>query len=192
MVPKHYIYRLLSSLNRNPLSDYCGCFDRDFWHYKMASDFPSAIYQLGVLSLSLAYIYNIVERERKIIEHIEAGMLFWSKLQHSDGSFDEWFPNEHSHVATAFTSYGMSESILILGESINYNTRVKILESLKKAGNWLYRNPDKLVLNHTAGAISALYNIFLLTQDNFFLKALTKPKISTRLIFLFKACCDAS
>lgn len=159
--------RLLSLLDRNRLSESFGCFDRNFWHYKMVSDFPSAIWQQGVLSLSLIYRHsfdgNIYFENPNLLEWIRAGCKFWANLQNKDGSFNEWYPGEHSYVATAFTAYGVSESLLLLDEKPD-----PVLSALIKAGRWLAKNRDELVANHTAGSIIALYNIYLLTNEKSF------------------------
>ena len=51
--------RLLSLLDRNPLSETYGCFHRDYWLYK-TSDFPDAVRQFGTHALALAYVVNAV------------------------------------------------------------------------------------------------------------------------------------
>ncbi len=167
------IPRLLSLLDRNEFSPTYGCFDRSYWHYK-AVDFPAATYQQGVLTLAILYRNqfsgNIYYKNNKILDYIFAGMLFWSKIQNKDGSFNEWYPNEHSFVATAFTVYALSESYLMLKDELsNKNNLKEIVENaLKKAGKWLSAKNDKNVLNHTAGAIAGLYNIYLVTGESKF------------------------
>ena len=48
------IPRLLSLLDKNPVSSTFGCFDREFWHYA-TTDCPSARKQEAVLTLALLY-----------------------------------------------------------------------------------------------------------------------------------------
>lgn len=164
-------------LDRNRQSLTYGCFDRSYWHYKTLIDFPSATYQQGVLTLALIFkndfLGNGYYQNKKIIEYAKAGMLFWKKIQNKDGSFNEWYPGEHSYVATAFTSYAISESYLLIEEQIeNEFERNEIILALIKAGRWLSNNRDHLVSNHTAGAIAALYNIYLISKDEIFKKAI--------------------
>lgn len=54
------ISKILTLLDRNPHSPTYGCFDRNFWHYKII-DFPSGMSQEFVLPLALAYSTNISE-----------------------------------------------------------------------------------------------------------------------------------
>jgi hypothetical protein len=178
-VPERYILRLLSQLDRNPLSPYYGCFHRDFWHYRMASDFPSAVFQMGVLSLALLYARNLNERcyrNRNLREYLEAAVRFWASIQEKDGSFNEWYPHEHSHVATAFTTWGISEAFLALPDE----DRIPLLKiagpAFRKAASFLARNVDTLAMNHTAGAAAALFNLHLLTGEDSYLQALEKSK----------------
>lgn len=162
------IPRALSMLDRNCYSYTYGCFDRNFWHYKALIDFPSATYQQAVLALALLFkndfAGNSYYKNKKIMGYAKAGMLFWKSVQNKDGSFNEWYPQEHSYVATAFTSYAISESYLLLAEQLG-DIKEGVIEALAKAGRWLSKNYDYFAANHIAGAIAALYNIYLITQD---------------------------
>ena len=51
------IPKILTLLDRNPHSPTYGCFDRNFWHYKII-DFPSGMAQEFVWPLTLAYHTN--------------------------------------------------------------------------------------------------------------------------------------
>ena len=161
--------RLLSLLDRDPFSPTFGCFDRPFWHYKTCTDFPSAIYQQGLLPLVLLYKHDVpdcpLHGSPWVLDAARAAMRFWAGLQNRDGSFNEWYPGEHSHVATAFTAYAVSEALLTLDEDVPGDDRDRIVEALTRAARWLARYVDREVLNHSAGALAALYNIHLLTED---------------------------
>lgn len=50
--------KILTQLDRNPHSPTYGCFDRNFWHYKII-DFPSGMSQEFVYPLALAYSLDI-------------------------------------------------------------------------------------------------------------------------------------
>ncbi|HOD11886.1 MAG TPA: hypothetical protein PKO44_02150 [Candidatus Omnitrophota bacterium] len=163
--------RLLSCLDRNPLSAHYGCFDKNYWHYRIVTDFPSAPFQAGVYSLALAFTHpadNNPYCDRSVIkEYIEAGLRFWAKQQHKDGSFDEWYRFERSHVATAFTSLYISETLLILDDRLDPGTRAIAINALRKSCQWLSKNQDKVVSNHSVGALVALQNFFLLANEEF-------------------------
>lgn len=160
--------RLLGLLDRNPLSATYGCFDRNYWHYKI-SDFPCARFQEGVLVLT--YLYNMkgteFYRNKKIFSWIIAGLNFWKKIQHTNGSFDEWYPHENSFVATSFSTCAITESLIILKKEIEKST---YLDAITRAGNWLKDRTERRAQNQDAGAIMALYNIYLITGNEKFKK----------------------
>lgn len=172
------IPRLFSLLDRNPFSPTYGCLDRAYWHYKTLTDFPSATYQQAALTLTLLCLEdfegNIYFKNQKVREYALAALLYWSKIQRRDGSFDEWYPNEHSHVATAFTTYAISQAYRLLNSS--GEMPAGLLLSLKKAGQWLTYHTDTDVLNHTAGAVAALHNLYLITGEKAFHKGLQRQK----------------
>ncbi|MEW5818837.1 MAG: hypothetical protein AB1782_01485 [Cyanobacteriota bacterium] len=166
--------KVLSLLDKGEFAPTYGCFDRNYWHYKTVTDFPSATYQQ--LALFLAHLYtsnipgNIYYRQPEILQLCLGSIDFWTKIQNSDGSFNEWYPNEHSHVATAFTLYAITESLLLIKYDIDDKELKKYFKNIDKAVIWLGNNPDKLVTNHTAGALTAIYNSYLLTENKDYLE----------------------
>jgi hypothetical protein len=159
--------RLLSLLDRNPISKTYGCFDRQYWHYN-TSDFACARSQEAVLTLALLYNIkhndNIYYRNKKVLDWINAGLIFWTKIQENNGSFNEWYPKENSFVATAFSLYAISETLLQQPKDENWKNE-EISSSLKKAGDWILNKNEKRVQNQEAGAAIALYNLYLLTHE---------------------------
>lgn len=132
------IPRLLGLLDKNFQSPTFGCFDRNFWHYNI-TDFACARFQEAVLTLALLYNLNDPEniyfQDNKILSFIKGGIDFWCKIQKNDGSFEEWYPNEHSFVATAFSTYAISETLIILKEKLDTD---KVIKHLKRQVNFYY------------------------------------------------------
>lgn len=165
--------KVLSLLDKGEFSPTYGCFDRNFWHYKTVTDYPSATYQQ--CSLFLAHLYasylpgNEYYHQQEILQLCLASIDYWVKIQNNDGSYNEWYPNEHSHVATAFTLYAITESLLLIKSEIDETILKKYFPAISKAVKWLAKNPDKVVSNHSAGALTAIYNTYLLTNDKSFL-----------------------
>jgi len=157
------VHRVLNQLDRNPHSPTYGCFDRDYWHYKIA-DFPCARKQEASLTLALLYLLedkdNIYYHQPLIKEWSLAAVNFWSKMQNKNGSFNEWYPLENSFVATAFSTYAVTESFLTLNITPSENQ----LRSILKAAEFLAGSKEFRVQNQQAGAIAALYNCHLLTK----------------------------
>lgn len=160
--------RLLGLVDRAPLSKTFGCFDRNYWHYK-TSDFPCARLQEGVLTL--AYLYKtegtVFHGNKQLLEWIRAGLDFWKNIQHKNGSFDEWYPNENSFVATAFSTYTITESLLLLKDDID---KGEYIEAVEKACNWISKRIESRAQNQEAGAILTLYNGYLVTSKEKFRK----------------------
>lgn len=133
-----------------------GCMDRNYWKYHGV--FPCARFQEPALTLALLYKNmfkgNPYYKKEKIRELAEAAIRYWASIQNKDGSFNEWYPNERSFVATAFSTYKISEAYMLLGmDGLENNFR--------KAGEWLSKQKDYQPANQIAGAIAALYNIYL-------------------------------
>ncbi|MFH1428270.1 MAG: hypothetical protein ABIH39_00845 [Candidatus Margulisiibacteriota bacterium] len=157
--------RLLGQINTNKLSSTYGCCDRQYWHNNTVA-FPAARYQEAVLTLALLYKnYDTPYMgNQHILDLINACISYWIKIQEQNGSFNEWYPHEGSYVATAFTSYAVSETLLILGKEkiADYDQAVG---SLVKSAEWLMSKTEKLVCNQQTGALIALYNTYLLTDN---------------------------
>jgi len=155
--------RLIGLMDRNPMSETFGCFDRQYWQYTI-TDTPSARCQEAALTLTLLYTIkhkkNPYYKKEIILKWIKAAINFWTKIQEKNGSFNEWYPKESSYVATAFSSYAISETLLLLKIK-----NKKALNALKNASNWLLRKTEKRVLNQESSISILLLNLYLLTKN---------------------------
>lgn len=158
--------RILNLLNRNPSSSDYGSFDREYWSYN-SSDISNSRKQEAALTLALIYTIkrhdNPYYNNSLILEWINAVLIYTKNLQNKDGSFNEVYPNEHSFVATAFVSYSISETALLLKGKVK--KRASVIKYLKRAGDWLIARDEEMALNQKAGSIIALHNIYLLTKN---------------------------
>ncbi|MDO8555719.1 MAG: hypothetical protein Q7R96_00920 [Nanoarchaeota archaeon] len=156
--------RLLGLIDRNPLSPTFGCADRQFWHYKVV-DFPAARFQESCLTLALLYTLdhpkNPYFKNKLMLQWSKAVINFWVNMQRSDGSFDEWYPFEHSFVASAFSAAAVAEALLVFPELQS----PEVMRALERVGNFLLKSSEVRVQNQLTGALLALYNIFLLTKN---------------------------
>jgi len=154
------IPKILSSIDSNPLSKTYGCLDKNYWCYK-TSDFPSSRFQEAMLSLALLYTTkfsgNTYYDNKKIKELAVAALNFWSKIQKKDGSYDEWYPNEHSFCATSFSLYSATETYLLL--NLNDNN---IINKFLRSAKFLFKSEK--VANQEIGSITALYNVYLIKR----------------------------
>ncbi len=109
--------RLLSQIDHDPDSVTYGSCDRGYWMYRL-HDFSSGIIQQG--SLFFAYMAKNEKSSKAVCDFTSKLSLAINKynmsIAHNDGSFDEYYPGEHSYVATAFTSYAILKSAVMLNQ----------------------------------------------------------------------------
>lgn len=168
------IPRLLSLQDRNEFSPTYGCFDRLYWHDKVI-DFPSALSQFGIHTLALVFTYkfpdNIYFRNEKIKKWCIAGMNFWTGCRNKAGSMDEFFPNENSWGAAAFTLYAVLDSYKVMKKEIPDKISDHILDTAHKVAKYLIENDEPGILaNHQAMASLAVYTAYETLNDEYFLK----------------------
>jgi hypothetical protein len=159
------IPKILTLLDRNPHSPTYGCFDRNFWQYKII-DFPSGMAQEFVYPLALAYHTDLPDNpfyQQPILkEWVEAGILYGIKSAHKDSSCDDYFPFERAAGATAFSLLAFIESYAILGLN-NPN----IIRFLRKRGDWLaFHQESGRLTNHQALITLCLELLFQLLQTD--------------------------
>ena len=143
------IPKILTLCDRNPHSPTYGCFDRNFWQYKII-DFPSGMAQEFVYPLALAYYTNLIDnpfyQQPAIRDWVEAGILFAAKRSHADGSCDDYFPLERAAGATAFSLLGCIESYSLLALD-----NPEILSFFEKRASWLANSEESgRLTNHQA------------------------------------------
>lgn len=153
--------RILSFLDRERDSITFGCFDRNYWHYRLM-DFVNVRWQEGALLLSLIHSFQLNENKWQGNENVKdwlaASINYWETCQAKSGFFSESYPHERSFVATSFSVYAATEASLISGIEINR-------EILNKAADWLSNNENLHVANQMAGGAAALANIYAITGD---------------------------
>lgn len=160
----HLIPRILTNLDRDPDSPTYGCFDRSYWHYKV-HDYSSGLLQQSMLTLALIYDNNfngnIYYKKAEIRDFAIAGLEFCTRIQHNDGSFDEYWAGEHSIPSTAFTLYAVCETSDVLG----YITD-DIKRCIDRSVRFLEKNVEQGALNQEMAAIAAIrYAATILDDD---------------------------
>ena len=166
------IPRLLSLQDRNRFSSTYGCFHRDYWLDK-TSDFPDAVRQFGVQSLALVYKNKMPGNpyfdQEKIKDWAIAGLKFWAKIQHRDGSFDEFYPYERGWVGpTAFTTFTSVEAYKLLKQDMELDD-INMLESVfRKAAYFISEgeSEEDHLANHHAMAALAVWKVSEILGDN--------------------------
>src|SRR3982751_6823381 len=111
------IPKILTLQDRNAHSPTYGCFDRNFWHYKII-DFPSGMAAEFVWPLALVYSLAIpgngYHLQPAIKEWAISGIRYAARSAHPDGSCDDYFPFEKAGGAAAFSLLGCIESYELL------------------------------------------------------------------------------
>ncbi len=159
------IPKILTLLDRNVHSPTYGCFDRNFWHYKII-DFPSGMAQEFVLPLALAYDTNLPDnpfyQQPVIPQWVEAGILFAARSAHSDGSCDDYFPYERAGGAAAFSLLACIESYTLL--RLENKTALRFFE---KRADWLAHHQESgRLTNHQALIVLCLELLSKLLQTS--------------------------
>jgi hypothetical protein len=162
------VSRILGNMDRNPHSPTYGCCHRDFWLDK-TTDFPDAVRQFGVHALALVYKHdfpgNIYYRKEKVRDWAIAGLLYWTSIQHSDGSFDEFYPNERGWVGpTAFTTFSSIESFFLLRSEFPESVAQKLLAAIVRATHFIMEgeSEEDHLANHHAMACLTVWKAYKL------------------------------
>jgi hypothetical protein len=159
------IPKLLTLLDRNPHSPTYGCFDRNFWQYKII-DFPSGMAQEFVWPLALAYEtdvpYNPFYGQPVLRDWVEAGILYAAHSAHPDGSCDDYFPYERAGGAAAFSLLACVESYTLLGLD-----NAVALHFFEKRADWLAAHHESgRLTNHQALIVLCLELVSRLLQTS--------------------------
>jgi hypothetical protein len=150
------IPKLLTLLDRTPVSPTYGCFDRLYWHYRMI-DFPCGMSQEFVLPLALAWSLDLpgnpYRGQGSIRAWAEAGIRFAARSAHPDGSCDDYYPFERAAGAAAFSLFACLEASAILG----LEGDAEIDAFLTKRARWLAGHEESGRLsNHEALIVACL------------------------------------
>lgn len=150
------IPKLLTLLDRTPVSPTYGCFDRSYWHYRIM-DFPCGMSQEFVLPLALAWSLDLPDNPYRgsvaIRQWIEAGMRFAARSSHADGSCDDYYPYERATGAAAFSLFAILEAARIIG----LGPDKEIDEFLVRRARWLAAHRESGQLsNHEALIVACL------------------------------------
>lgn len=155
----------------NPLTE--GSADRDYWHYRTLRDFSGSTWQQLMLPFALLASCPDAppEKSRRWAGWSRRLLARWVTLQHRHGAFDEWYRNEHSYCATAFTTAGAGQSVLLLGDELQSAERDAAVQALIKAGGWLARRENPTVMNQNIAAAVGLQALWRISGDQKWLDA---------------------
>ena len=144
-----HIPKILTLQDRNAHSPTYGCFDRNFWHYKII-DFPSGMAAEFVWPLALAYTLpipgNPYHQQPAIKQWAAAGIRYAARSAHPDGACDDYFPFEKAGGAAAFSLLAGLETYTLLALHDE-----EMLEFFAKRADWLAGHHESgRLTNHQA------------------------------------------
>ncbi|OGV65085.1 MAG: hypothetical protein A3K19_20380 [Lentisphaerae bacterium RIFOXYB12_FULL_65_16] len=159
------IPHLTHLVDRNPFSPTYGCFDREYWHYRVM-DFPCGMSQESVLAFALLYrnaypgsSYQGWERMREIAV---AGLRFAMKAARRDGTCDDYYPYERAIGAMTFSTYACAEAYQLL--ELKDDAFVDFL--CRRCAYLEGHNETGRLTNHQALTALAAYTVYQITGDD--------------------------
>ena len=164
--------KVLSQVDRDKHSKNYGDCDRNHWHLKIR-DFSSAILQQTGLTMALLYIVdfpgNIFYNKDIVKEWAEGTVYYWKSIQLKDGSFNEYYPNEHGFPPTAFSLYAMCEVYKRLEMKDE-----SILHAFRKTAQYLVKHVEEKAYNQELASITALYSAYTVLKEDWIIEGMNR------------------
>ena len=164
--------KVLTQVDRDKHSKTYGDCDRNHWHLKIR-DFSSAILQQTGLTLALLYTLdfrnNVFYQKEIVREWAIATVYYWKSIQLKDGSFNEYYPNEHGFPPTAFSFYAMCE----VYKRVNIQDE-KICNAFGRTAKYLCAHIEEKAHNQELASITALYSAYTILKEDWILDGINK------------------
>ena len=165
--------RLLSALNRCPVSASSGSLDREYWGW-CTKDFAN--YDLQRAVYPLAWLWagagkdNPYAGQGAVRDWTAMAVRFWLRGQDAGGGFDHLYPLERSWMAAAFTLVDMVGAWDLLADKLPGGLRRDWLAGMVRAGTCLVRRDEEhgFISNHRGGAAAGLLGLARLSGDEAF------------------------
>jgi hypothetical protein len=147
--------RILGMINKNPIDDLCGSFDRDYWAWNF-KDYPNLSLQSGIYLVALLWNTdfdgNIYYKDEEILNCIKKSLSFWIRNQKKNGSFDQCYYNERSYGTTSYTLIAILKTYPIIVEFLTDSEEKAVLSTINKASTFLLKHSEKygMISNHQA------------------------------------------
>jgi hypothetical protein len=133
---------------------------------------------------------NNYYRKKELPRLIKSIFNYWVKIQHSDGSFDEWRKEEHGQPPTAFSLFAMSRAYVLCNEIFSTDEKNQILSSFTKAVRFLVDNEELVATNHEVVSIAALSSAQSVLKDDRELCAVVKKVLVKKVERIYKNFCS--
>ena len=166
--------RILSQVCRDRNSSLYGCFDRNFWHYRIR-DFSSIILQQGgYFCYQLSQLDKLREHSTQLEEIARASALFWNQRAKRKGAFEEYYPWEKGFPPLAFST--LSVARLVYDGIVDKN---EVAEGLMVARKQLAKRFESGAANQQMAGLAALAYLYRIDQDTSTLECYNQLKVKT-------------
>ncbi len=170
-----FLPRILSQCCRDPNSPAYGCFDRNFWHYRMR-DFASIILQQGgyaVLQAQKALPDGPLTED--FARSIAGGACrFWNRRAVRHGAFEEYYPWEQGYPPLAFSTLAVAKMV-----DAGVCSPGEIDRGLRKAARQLAARFEPKAANQQVAGLAALAWIRKIRPDLVSSDAFVRQKAHT-------------
>tara|TARA_R110001599_G_scaffold96554_4_gene249646 strand:- start:1818 stop:3458 length:1641 start_codon:yes stop_codon:yes gene_type:complete len=149
--------RILTQLDRDPDSPTYGCFDRNYWHYKIR-DFPSGILQQGLFVLEYLRKYDdekLISKDTAYAWSLAAINAFSAQVR-KGGKVDEYFPWEDSYPAAAFGIYSVCKVLYDWQTNEPHLLKGVHWENIQNLVTHLAKKDEQQAANQYAAAVAGL------------------------------------
>ena len=143
--------RLLSQTCRDSNSSFYGCFDRNWWHYKIR-DFASIMLQQGGYTLfEYSKLKQYQEYSTELKDLAWGAAIFWNKRAGKRGAFEEYYPWEQGYPPLAFSTLAIAKLVI---EGVVESEKIRT--GLKKAVRQLENRFEYQAGNQQVAGLAAL------------------------------------
>jgi len=149
--------RILTQMDRDRDSPTYGCFDRNYWHYKIR-DFPSAILQQGGFTLEAIRTGILTEKApQSLIESwcVAAVNAFGRQID-SRGRVEEYYPFEGSYPAAAFGLYAVGRLLYDWQTNASHLLSSVDFTPLRRLAKALAKRVESQASNQQAAGLAGL------------------------------------
>lgn len=151
------VARILTQMDRDPDSPTFGCFDRNYWHYKIR-DFPSSLLQQGVFTIEAirqGYISSIPSSPK--IEDWSVGAInaLARQIDHQ-GRVNEYYPFEASYPGAAFALYAACRVLFDWQQNAPQLVDLVDKSALKRLAKHLGKRQEIQASNQQAAGLAGL------------------------------------
>ncbi|MGF1524501.1 MAG: hypothetical protein ACFBSF_19435 [Leptolyngbyaceae cyanobacterium] len=149
--------RVLTQMDRDPDSPTFGCFDRNYWHYKIR-DFPSSILQQGAFTLeairtgAVASVNSTTTIDCWCIAAVNA----LGRQVDSQGRVDEYYPFEAGYPPAAFGLYAAARLMFEWQTSAPELSALVDTAPLKRLAQHLAARVEQGATNQQAAGLAGL------------------------------------